>query len=341
MKKILVLRGGALGDFIVTLPALALLRERWPQAQIELAGNATAAALARDAGLLDRVHSQHEARWATLYSSTPLPANFAQELAAFDLIISYWPDPDGELRARFPLRAAQTFLSAAAMPTQAPAAAHYCEPLRALGLTPRRLWYSLAQPAIAPFLVANPAATASEVGRLVPKPPPPQASSPPSGALGITRLTFSDQPSSRPRIALHPGSGSPRKNWPLAHWIELCDWLTQELNADLLIITGEADQTAASALARFGTSADALPLTTLTRELASCRLFLGHDSGVSHLAAACEVPSILLFGPTDPATWAPPAPHVTILRAEPDPALASLSPARVQQAVRTALAADK
>ena len=95
MRKILVLRGGALGDFIVTLPALALLRQRWPHAHLEFVGNATAAALA--AHLVDRIHSQHESRWSALYSTAPLPVAFAAELATFDLILNFWPDPDGDL----------------------------------------------------------------------------------------------------------------------------------------------------------------------------------------------------------------------------------------------------
>ena len=47
MRRLLILRGGALGDFLVTLPALALLRQRWPDAEIELIGNPVAAALAQ------------------------------------------------------------------------------------------------------------------------------------------------------------------------------------------------------------------------------------------------------------------------------------------------------
>ena len=50
MRRILVLRGGALGDLIVTLPALALLRRRWPEAHIALIGNTTAARLALTRG---------------------------------------------------------------------------------------------------------------------------------------------------------------------------------------------------------------------------------------------------------------------------------------------------
>lgn len=289
MRKILVLRGGALGDFIVTLPALALLRRRWPAARIELVGNATAAALALDAGLLDAAHSQHAARWAALHGEAPLPPDFSRELVSFDLVLNFWPDPDGDLRRRFPLHPGQIFLSAPALPaTGAPAAAHYCAPLRAFDLAPDSLWHRLAPPAADAKLVA-----------------------------------------------LHPGSGSPRKNWPLARWVELCTWLRHETRAPLLIVTGETDLAAAAALAPFGTPAHQLPLATLVQQLARCRLFLGHDSGVSHLAAACGVSSILLFGPTDPAIWAPPAPHVTVMRH--GPTLDAITVAELQSAIAPAL----
>jgi heptosyltransferase-2 len=57
-----------------------------------------------------------------------------------------------------------------------------------------------------------------------------------------------------------------------------------------------------------------LPLTTLANLLQNCSFFLGHDSGISHLAAAVGTPSLLLFGPTDPAIWAPQNAQVRVLR---------------------------
>jgi heptosyltransferase-3 len=287
MRKILVLRGGALGDFIVTLPALALLRQHWPAARLELAGNVTAASLALDAGLLDRAHSQHESRWSALYSSAPLPPTFAAELATFDLVLNFWPDPDQTLARHFRELSGPTFLTSSALPTLAPAAAHYCAPLRSLGLMSSSFHYALTSP--------------SSDARF---------------------------------IALHPGSGSPQKNWPISRWIELCTWLTHAQHADLLIITGEADTIAATALAAFGTPAHQLPLRDLVARLAQCRGFLGHDSGISHLAAACGVPSLLLFGPTDPALWAPPAPHIQTLRR--GPTLDAISLADVKTALASA-----
>ena len=303
MRKILVLRGGALGDFIVTLPALAQLRQRWPDALIELAGNATAAELGRSRGVLDAVHSQHEGRWSALYAAVPLPAEFHRWLASFDLVVNYWPDPEGELRRHFPMWDGQMFLSAAAMPSCAPAASHYCEALRRFDLEARELFN---------FFPLHPLVAASVSERAA-------GSSPLAHARGC--------------IALHPGSGSPRKNWPIERWADLCRWLKSEHRAELLIVSGEAEP--ADLLNAFGQPACNLPLEDLVTHFSRCRLFLGHDSGVSHLAAACGVPCILLFGPTDPAMWAPPAPHVRVLQRGAEVSLISL--ADVQSAVMTAL----
>lgn len=271
MERILVLRGGALGDFIVTLPALALLRQRWPSARIELAGNVTAAQLARHRGLLDAVHAQHEARWSALYAPAKLPDDFAAWLAHFDLVLNFWPDPEGDLRRRFPVRAGQVYLTAPALPTLAPAAAHYAEPLRALGLTMTAPLYPLATPEIK------------------------------ARAAGP--------------IAIHPGSGSPRKNWPAENWLAL----VRELPAPVVVILGETEVAAwTPRLAGLAIEARVQPsLEELVGLLARSRWFLGHDSGVSHLAAACGAPCVLLFGPTDPTLWAPPAPHVTVLQRGP------------------------
>ncbi len=101
-------------------------------------------------------------------------------------------------------------------------------------------------------------------------------------------------------VAIHPGSGGERKNWPPERWVALARWLLAlELPGGqprLLLVGGEAD---AKALAAFhgewpGTVpgpggclfAENLPLPCVGALLARCRLFVGHDSGISHLAAA-------------------------------------------------------
>ncbi len=55
--------------------------------------------------------------------------------------------------------------------------------------------------------------------------------------------------------------------------------------------------------------------------MAGARLYIGNDSGITHLAAAIGIPTLALFGPTSPATWAPRGPNVTVLHAQPITAL--------------------
>jgi heptosyltransferase-3 len=299
MEKILVFRGGALGDFIVTLPALAALRDRWPGARIELIGNATAAQLAVHRGLLDAAHSQHEGRWAALYGEAAIPSEFAAWLGGFDLVINFWPDPEGELCRRFPARPGQHFLLASAMPERNPAAAHYCEPLRALGIKPASYFHALVP-----------------------------IETQPGNGHGI----------SENNILIHPGSGSLRKNWPVENWRELIG----QLGRPASLILGDAERlhwegefAAAKRLEAKPLHLVNAPLEELVGALAHCRLFVGHDSGISHLAAASGAKCVLLFGPTEPACWAPPAPNVRVLRNRSD--LASLSVDVVRDAVKAAL----
>jgi ADP-heptose:LPS heptosyltransferase len=115
-------------------------------------------------------------------------------------------------------------------------------------------------------------------------------------------------------LAIHPGSGSPRKSWPAERFAALLDVV--EGNRPLLLVEGPADTDAVSRLARRTgvVIARGLSARTLGALLARARLFVGHDSGVSHLAAAWGAPTLALFGPTDPSVWSPVGPRVRVLR---------------------------
>jgi heptosyltransferase III len=123
----------------------------------------------------------------------------------------------------------------------------------------------------------------------------------------------SHAPSDLPIVALHPGSGSLKKNLPVEHWIAAGRALSTAFPlVRLALITGEAEhERGITARLREGWQGlgylhwDQLPLTTLAGRFCGTAAFLGHDSGISHLAAACGVPCLLFFGPTDPLTWAP------------------------------------
>src|SRR5438876_7373872 len=110
--------------------------------------------------------------------------------------------------------------------------------------------------------------------------------------------------------------------------------------ASLIVISGEADKAQTEQLEREWKNRDVrfaknLPLPHLAAVLEHS-IFIGHDSGISHLAAAVGANCILLFGPTDPNVWAPRNENVQVLRAQTG-RLNDLDIAQVRAAVTTAL----
>ena len=122
-------------------------------------------------------------------------------------------------------------------------------------------------------------------------------------------------PVGRKALVLHPGSGSVRKNWP--GWAAAIGSLHP---LEVTVVAGQADAVALDALLAAWPSDTGAPtvlsdlsLERLAAILAGASLYLGNDSGVSHLAAALSVPSVVVFGPTDPEIWRPIGPSVVVL----------------------------
>ena len=136
-------------------------------------------------------------------------------------------------------------------------------------------------------------------------------------------------------VAVHPGSGSPAKNWPAARFLEILRHLRTG-GHEAVVVLGEADAAEAAVLARELPELPVLAgltLVDLGAALAECRAFLGNDSGIAHLAAAAGLPVVVLFGPSDPETWAPRGRGgVTVLSA-PERELERLEAAAVREAL--------
>lgn len=122
------------------------------------------------------------------------------------------------------------------------------------------------------------------------------------------------RPSARP-IVLHPGSGSPKKNWPIDRFLAVAAALSEHGPIRWVLGPVEEESGVATTLARAFADAQlwrSLPLPELACRLAGSRLFVGNDSGVAHLAAAVGCPVVVLFGASDPAVWAPRGARVTV-----------------------------
>lgn len=293
-KRLLVVRGGAIGDFLLTLPALRLLRDGFPDCELELIGYRHICTLAERRFYAHRVRSIEYAPMAGFFNPrTSLDPELSEYFASFGQIISYLFDPDGFFEANLRRCGVKHLLSADPRVTEdGHAATQLARPLESLGL-----------------FLDHPSATFF---------PSPEDQFAADECLSGIR----ESP-----ILVHPGSGSSRKNWPLAAWAELLSRLARRPEP-LVVVGGESDAAQLASLRqtlpKHVDFLENLPLCTLGAVLARAKLFIGHDSGISHLAAAAGARCLLIFGPTNPDVWAPANPAVTTLRA-PDGILENLS----------------
>ena len=280
------------------MPAIKLLRDRFPTAHLAILGVPQIAALADRRFYADAVRSLESASLARFFAAgSELPRDLSDYFANFDLILSYLYDPDRIFEANVRKCSSATFIRGPAkLDYSEHAAFQLARPLQALGLSLK-----------------------DAVARLFPN--------------------EEDRASARdfsPTIVFHPGSGSETKNWPIENWIKLGDALMAN-GRELLVVAGEADTARIAVLksAWPGTAvcyAENLPLPQLAALLEG-KTFVGHDSGVSHIAAAVNASCLLLFGRTDPAIWAPAGANVTVLRA-PEGEMASLEVNEVYELMR-------
>jgi heptosyltransferase III len=130
------------------------------------------------------------------------------------------------------------------------------------------------------------------------------------------RLTSIGLLPSRPLVMIHPGSGSRHKCVDprlLAGLYNEC-----RSNGILpLVVGGPADVDQVTALRRTCSEPfrvlQNIDLVSMAGVIAHADSFIGHDSGLTHLAACLQVPTVALFGPTDPTRWAPRGSHVRVV----------------------------
>lgn len=285
-SRILAIRPGALGDTILTMPAIRALRlAAGPSGRIELVGNLTPLRLALNPHHANAVHSIDRRLFVGLFSE-PMGADLREYLMGFDLVVAWFRDDKGHLTRltkQWSLTCIQNDPSSAAT-SSCHASEHLVGTLKSLGIE---------GPASLPELF---------ISR--------EADSAGDAFLRQTKIREGRF------LAIHPGSGAPRKNWHTEGFSQLA-LMAKDSGLDVLLIEGEADQRAAealrSALPHESPVARNLDLEVLAAVLSRARAYVGNDSGISHLAAAAGAPTLALFGPTDPKIWAPRGPRVEVL----------------------------
>jgi ADP-heptose:LPS heptosyltransferase len=119
-------------------------------------------------------------------------------------------------------------------------------------------------------------------------------------------------------VLIHPGSGSGPKCWPLANFAALAVSL-REQGRQVAFLLGETEAVRRGSIAAAVPDGieliDGLDVIQLAGRIATAAVFVGNDSGPTHLAAALQVPTVAIFGPTDPRVWAPVGEHVRVVGA--------------------------
>ncbi len=134
-----------------------------------------------------------------------------------------------------------------------------------------------------------------------------------------------NRPGKEPRVVIHPFSGSARKNWPIERYRRLARSIDTFTRGEVSIqwCAGPEDALPKDLTHdawRFG------DLDALARALSGTALFIGNDSGITHLAAILGVPCIVFFGPESPHMWSPRGARVQLVGPAGDGAPASEIP---------------
>lgn len=292
--KISIFRTGALGDVILTLPVIQNLHSAFPNAQINLIGNPSLLSLAKPHGV--HIHDINRSMWAPLFAPNNNTPDLHTLFQNTDLALSYLPDPDHILTQNLQrLGVLQTVPCPPKPPPQTHAIDHLLTPLRNLNI---------------PIPQSHP-------------------------RISLTDQDFQNIPTNLtkiPTLLIHPGSGGKNKCWPPEHFASIADALIRETGCKITLSSGPADDGLAQQISQLmdeqATLLPPLPIRHFAAYMSTCTAYLGNDSGPSHLAASIGLPTIALFGPTDPQQWAPRGPYVSVVQS-PNQDMGTLSPDQV------------
>lgn len=316
-SRILVMHLGGLGDFVLTFPSIMALEETG--LSVDVLAPASHGKLAWQLGLVDRWFPTESALFATLFGNEP-DQRLNRALEFYTQIIAFTFSESLAKSLKKVSEAAIHRIPPRPDPKKRiHVALHLLGGIRASGLI---------QTAPAEY---------------------------PEAFVWQRPADDIQKPLSRRCILVHPGSGSPKKNWPLTHYAKVIRHL-DSLGIETKIVLGPAEASLKDALVSHKGFRDLIvsppDLNHLLSLIVNASGFVGNDSGVSHLAGFCGLPAIVIFGPSDPIRWQPLGPFTRVVEpagdcdpcfeTDPDGCEASrcfggISPGMVIEAIQNAL----
>jgi len=290
-ERILIIKNGAIGDFLLSLPAFYSIRNKFPEAYIEIMGNSEMVKLVEGRFYAEKGISIEISGFSNFFiKDGNLPGYLADYFKSFQKIFTYLNDKDGTFvnnLSRTGVKEVYPFKILSPEFFEEHAVKEFSKILNLsdIGLVTE-------EPKI--FLNESDRQFASDFFK--------------------SHSEFSKE---KPLIAIHPGSGSTKKNWPLKNFIELSEQLLKDLNCNILFLTGPAEEKSGS-LGNIPVidgliKVKDLSLQQIASILEMCDLYIGNDSGITHLSAAVGTPTIAIFGPTNARIWGPVGNNIKII----------------------------
>lgn len=299
IKKLLIVKMSAVGDVVMTLPALAALKERYPEAEIDWLVEPAAAGLVEDLGSLNRVIVSPRRKMARLIkrgravSAGRLLRRFRKELRAveYDVVV----DLQGLVKSAGAVWLARGRRKVGFAKTREHTG---------WALTEKMPAYDIDRHAVLRYLDA-----AVYLGARWPEPLPEKYYRP-SEKARLEARSLLDGPEPGGYLVLNPGAKWSTKRWPASHWLKLAELAADKWPFRLIVTGGPEDDEAGRAVAaalpgRVLNLCGRTSLPALAAIMEGSLAVVTADTGPMHLAAAVGAGGLALFGPTKPNRTGP------------------------------------
>jgi ADP-heptose:LPS heptosyltransferase len=285
VSSVLVIHQGALGDFILALPAFETLRHAFPHAKLIIMGYPRILELVEKRFYADEVLSVDQKGMASFFvREGVLDFQLSQYFDTFDLIVVFGKDGESTIVGNLRKVCRGRILHIHSFPPwdeKVHLTDHLLKQFARYGF---------------PESQSTPELHLKESDR---------------EWAGNFWKSKGMTPEERSKvIVLHPGSGGKKKVWPLDRFLTLAHTVQNQLGSRILVVLGPAEGPEDQmAFERMGPTppilAKGLTLLQLASVMKGCRFFVGNDSGISHMAAALGLATVAIFGPTDRRVWSP------------------------------------
>jgi ADP-heptose:LPS heptosyltransferase len=312
-KNILVIHQGAVGDVILSFPALRCLKQE-KNASVALLCKDQVGRIACELSVA-RTHLPIESACFAALFSRDMNAAAKEFISLFDtvVLISFSDDMEDQIRKN---NGGQTYRITPRPPAEEEThvAIHIMKQMQEKGvLTDSK---DIAFHANCPVRFSPSNVCTSHIRHHA------LQTSKWTSIHGVPIVKHTESAQNENLLLIHPGAGSQRKRWAVDNFIALAGVMRHMNGAKVVFLLGPAESDLQHFVKKRMEGAFQIhqieDLSEVMAFLKAARCFIGNDSGLAHLAAIMGVPTVTIFGPSSPKRWAPLGNAVRVLRGAAD-----------------------